>query len=137
MTSRNERNRTIIEEFRSNAGRVGGNFEGSPVLLIGTTGARTGLHRVNPLMYLADGDRWLVFASKGGNPKNPDWYHNLVANPGVTIEVGTETIEARAEVLTGAERDRHYAKQAELYPQFAEYQRRTSRVIPVIVLSRA
>ena len=136
MTNRNERNLTIIEEFQSNGGRVGGNFEGSPVLLLSTTGAKTGLRRVNPLMYLADGGGWLVFASKGGNPKNPDWYHNLVANPAVTIEVGTETIEARAEVITGEERDRLYAKQAGLYAQFAEYQRRTSRIIPVIALSR-
>ena len=137
MTNRNGRNQPIIEEFRSNGGRVGGNFEGRPVLLLSTTGAKTGLRRVNPLMYLADGERWLVFATKGGNPKNPDWYHNLVANPAVTIEVGTETVEGRAEVITGEERDRLYAKQAEAYPQFAEYERRTSRIIPVIALSRA
>ena len=137
VTNRNERNRTIIEEFRRSGGRVGGNFEGRPVLLLSTTGARTGLRRLNPLVYLADGDRWLVFATKGGNPKNPDWYHNLVANSAVTIEVGPETIEARAEVMTGEERDRLYARQAGLYPQFAEYERRTSRVIPVIALSRA
>ena len=134
---RNERNRTIIEQFRSNGGRVGGNFEGRPVLLLGTTGARTGLPRLNPLMYLADGDRWLVFATKGGNPKHPDWYHNLVANPAVTIEVGTETIQAHAEVIAGEERDRLYAIQAERYPQFGEYERRTSRIIPVIAISRA
>ena len=136
MTNRNDRNRTIIEEFRSNRGLVGGNFEGRPVLLLSTTGAKTGLPRLNPLMYMADGHRWLVFASKGGNPKNPDWYHNLVAHPAVTVEVGTETVEARAEVITGDERDRLYAKQAGLYPQFGEYQRRTSRIIPVIALSR-
>ena len=136
MTNRNERNRTIIEEFRRSGGRVGGSFEGRPVLLLSTTGAKTGLPRLNPLMYLADGDRWLVFATKGGNPKNPDWYHNLVAYPAVTIEVGPETIEARAEVITGEERERLYAKQAGLYPQFAEYQRRTARIIPVIALSR-
>ncbi len=136
MTSRNERNRTIIDEFRSNGGMVGGRFEGRPVLLLSTTGAKTGLRRLNPLMYLADGDRWLVFASKGGGPKNPDWYHNLVADPAVTIEVGTETIAARAEVITGEERDRLYAQQAERYPQFAAYQERTARVIPVIALSR-
>ena len=136
MTTRNERNRPIIEEFRSNGGRVGGNFEGRPVLLLGTTGARTGLPRLNPLMYLADGERWLIFATKGGNPKHPDWYHNLVADPAVTIEVGTETIEARAEVIAGEERDRLYAIQAERYPQFAEYERRTTRIIPVIAISR-
>lgn len=136
MTSRQERNRTIIEEFRSNDGRVGGNFEGRPVLLLGTTGARTGQRRVNPVMYLADGGRWVIFATKGGGPKHPDWYHNLVANPVVTIEVGTETIEARAEVVAGGERDRLYAKQAGAYPQFAEYERRTTRIIPVIALSK-
>ncbi len=136
MASRNERNRTIIDEFRSNGGMVGGSFEGRPVLLLSTNGAKTGLRRLNPLMYLADGDRWLVFASKGGGPKNPDWYHNLVADPAVTIEVGTETIAARAEVITGEERDRLYEQQAERYPQFAAYQERTARVIPVIALSR-
>ncbi len=136
VTNRNERNRTIIDEFRSNGGMVGGSFEGRPVLLLSTTGAKTGLRRLNPLMYLADGDRWLVFASKGGGPKNPDWYHNLVADPAVTIEVGTETIAARAEVITGEERDRLYEQQAERYPQFAAYQERTARVIPVIALSR-
>ena len=135
MTSRNERNRTIIDDFRSNGGMVGGSFEGRPVVLLSTTGAKTGLRRLNPLVYLADGDRWLVFASKGGGPKNPDWYHNLVADPAVTIEVGTETIAARAEVITGEERDRLYAQQAERYPQFAAYQERTARVIPVIALS--
>ena len=88
-------------------------------------------------MYLADGERWLVFATKGGNPKHPDWYHNLVANPAVTIEVGTETIEAHAEVIAGEERDRLYAIQAERYPQFGEYERRTSRIIPVVAISRA
>ena len=137
MTNRNERNQTIIEEFRSNGGRIGGSFEGRPVLLLSTTGAKTGLPRLNPLMYLGDGGRWLVFATKGGSPKHPDWYHNLVANPAVTIEVGTETIEARAEVIAGEERDRLYAVQAGLYPQFAEYEQRTSRVIPVIAISRA
>ena len=137
MTNRNERNQTIIEEFRSNGGVVGGSFEGRPVLLLGTTGAKTGLRRLNPLMYLADGDRWVVFASRGGAPKNPDWYHNLLAHPAVTIEVGTETIAARAEVMAGEERDRLYAQQAGRYPQFAAYQERTSRIIPVIALSRA
>ena len=137
MTDRHDRNRAIIEEFRSNDGVVGGSFEGRPMLLLSTTGAKTGLRRLNPLMYLADGDRWVVFASKGGGPKNPDWYHNLVAHPAVTIEVGTETIAARAEVMTGEERDRLYAQQAGRYPQFAAYQERASRIIPVIALSRA
>ena len=131
-----DRDTSIIEEFRSNKGQVGGFFEGKPVLLLTTTGAKTGRRHVNPAMYLPDGDRWVVFASMGGAPKHPDWYHNLVANPDVTIEVGSETIEGRAEVMSGEERDRLYAKQAELYPQFAEYEKRTTRTIPVIVLSR-
>jgi len=129
-------NGPIIEEFRSNEGQIGGFFEGRPVLLLTTTGAKTGRQHVNPAMYLADGDRWVVFATKGGAPKHPDWYHNLVANPAVTIEVGTETIAGRAEVITGEERDRLYAKQTELYPQFGEYEKRTTRTIPVIALSR-
>ena len=129
-------NGPIIEEFRSNEGQVGGFFEGKPVLLLTTTGAKTGRQHVNPAMYLSDGDRWVVFASKGGAPKHPDWYHNVVANPAVTIEVGTETIEGRAEVITGEERDRLYAKQTELYPQFGEYEQQTTRTIPVIALSR-
>ena len=129
-------NGPIIEEFRSNEGQVGGFFEGKPVLLLTTKGAKSGRQHVNPAMYLSDGDRWVVFASKGGAPKHPDWYHNLVANPAVTIEVGTETIAGRAEVITGAERDRLYAKQTDLYPQFGEYEKQTTRTIPVIALSR-
>ena len=136
MTNRNERNSGIVDEFRRNGGVVGGSFEGRPMLLLSTTGAKTGLRRLNPLMYLADRDRWVVFASKGGGPKNPDWYHNLVADAAVTIEVGTETIAARAEVMAGEERDRLYAEQAGRYPQFGAYQERTSRIIPVIALSR-
>jgi deazaflavin-dependent oxidoreductase (nitroreductase family) len=130
-------NAGIIEEFRANEGVVGGQFEGAPVLLLGTTGARSGQHRVNPMMYLADGDRLLVFASKGGAPTNPDWYHNLVAHPEVTVEVGTETYPASAVVLTGEERDRFYAEQARRYPGFAEYQEKTTRVIPVVALVRS
>ena len=130
------RNGPIIEEFRSHKGQVGGFFEGKPVLLLSTTGARTGRRHVNPAMYLPDGDRWVVFASMGGAPKHPDWYHTLVANPAVTVEVGTETFEGRAEVITGDERDRLYARQVQLYPQFADYEKQTIRTIPVIALSR-
>jgi deazaflavin-dependent oxidoreductase (nitroreductase family) len=130
-------NTKIIEEFRANGGRVGGNFEGSPLLLLTTTGRRTGQARVNPVMYLADGDRLLVFASKGGAPTNPDWYHNLVANPHVTVEVGDERFDAQATVLVGEERERLYAEQSRRYPGFAEYQANTSRVIPVIALVRS
>ncbi len=129
-------NDKIIEEFRANEGRVGGNFAGAPLLLLHTTGRRSGEERVNPMMYLADGDRLLVFGSKGGAPTNPDWYHNLLSNPDVTVETGIETFPARATVLTGEERDRFFAEQARRYPGFAEYERRTTRVIPVIALER-
>jgi deazaflavin-dependent oxidoreductase (nitroreductase family) len=131
--SMNDWNAQIIAEFRKNRGKVGGQFEGAPVLLIHHKGARTQKVRVNPVMYLKDGDRYLVFASKGGSPTNPDWYHNLRAHPGdVQIEVGDKTIDVRAEEIKGAERDILYAKQASLYPQFAEYQKNTKRVIPVV-----
>jgi deazaflavin-dependent oxidoreductase (nitroreductase family) len=130
-------NTKIIEEFRANEGRVGGQFNGAPLLLLHTTGRRSGDERVNPMMYLAEDDRVFVFASKGGAPSNPDWYHNLVADPRVTVEVGTQTYPARAEVVTGDERDRVYAEQASRYPGFAEYQRSTTRTIPVVELVRA
>lgn len=133
--SMNDWNRQIVEEFRKNHGKVGGQFEGAPVLLIHSTGARTGKLRVNPVMYLKDGDRYLVFSSKGGAPTNPDWYHNLKAHPNVQIEVGDKTIDVRAEELKGPERDRLYAKQASLYPNFGEYQRNTKRIIPVMALT--
>ena len=136
MTSRNDRNRPLIEEFRSNQGKVSGHFADAPLLLLGTSGAKTGQPRTNPLMFLPDGDRWIVFASKGGDPTSPDWYHNLVANPNVTVEVGTETFEAVATVLTDDERDGLFARQAELYPMYAEYQQRTTRMIPVVALTR-
>jgi deazaflavin-dependent oxidoreductase (nitroreductase family) len=134
MTNVNEWNAKIIEEFRSNGGQVGGGFEGAPVLLLHTTGARSGLERVNPMMYLdLDGHRY-VFASKAGADTNPDWYHNLVANPQVTAEVGPETLEATAVPVTGEPRDRIYAEQARRYPGFAEYEAKTGRVIPVVEL---
>lgn len=130
-------NREIVEEFRSNRGVVGGGrFEGKPVLLMTTTGAKSGQQRINPAMYLQEGQRIMVFASKGGAPTNPDWYYNLVANPSVTVEVGEETFEATSTVLTGEERDQVYARQAVLFPQFQEYQEKTTRTIPVIELTR-
>jgi len=135
-TDRSDFNRRIIEEFRANAGTVGGPFEGAPMLLLHHVGAKSGTRRVNPLVYLPDGDRYVIIASKGGAPKHPDWYHNLVANPETTIEVGTETIPVRAEVITGEERDRLYARQAADRPAFAEYQAKTKRRIPVIALTR-
>ena len=127
-------NTQIIEEFRSRHGQVGGQFEGAPLLLLHSTGAKSGEERVHPMMYLADGDRYLVFASKAGAPTNPAWYHNVKAHPSVIIEVGARTIVAQAEELVGEERDRLYARQAELYPGFADYQAKTDRVIPVIAL---
>lgn len=127
-------NSKIIEEFRANEGRVGGPFAGAPMLLLHTTGAKTGQERVNPMMYLdLDGHRY-VFASKAGADTNPDWYWNLVAHPGVTVEVGTERYEANATPVTGGGRDRIYAEQARQYPGFAEYEQKTSRVIPVVEL---
>jgi deazaflavin-dependent oxidoreductase (nitroreductase family) len=131
-----EFNQRTIAEFRANSGRVGGNFAGAPLLLLRTVGARSGRPRINPVMYLADGGRYLVFASKAGSDRNPDWYWNLRANPEVTIEVGEETIAVHATELTGAERDEKYRVQAERYPGFADYQQKTSRTIPVIALTR-
>jgi deazaflavin-dependent oxidoreductase (nitroreductase family) len=133
--SANDWNAQTIAEFHRNHGKVGGSFEGAPLLLLHHTGARSGKRRVNPMMYLKDGDRYLVFASKAGADTNPDWYYNLRARPDVQIEVGDETIDARAVEITGPERDRLYARQASLYPAFAMYQSLTKRVIPVIALT--
>jgi deazaflavin-dependent oxidoreductase (nitroreductase family) len=136
VTSTSDWNRQIIEEFRANQGTVGGQFAGAPVLLLTTTGARSGRPHTTPMMYLPEGDRMYVFASKAGAPTNPDWYHNLKANPTVTAEVGADTFSAHAEEVTGPERDRIYAEQAERYPGFAEYQEKTTRRIPVVALER-
>jgi deazaflavin-dependent oxidoreductase (nitroreductase family) len=130
-------NAGIIEEFRANEGKVGGPFDGAPLLLLHTTGARSGAERVNPLMYLPDDDRHVVFASKGGAPTHPDWYHNVVAHPTVTVEVGSERFDARATVASDEERDELYGRQASRYPQFQRYQDGTDRVIPVVILERA
>jgi deazaflavin-dependent oxidoreductase (nitroreductase family) len=136
MTSQNDFNQRIIAEFRANGGIVGGPFAGAPMLLLTTTGAKSGERRTTPLVYLPDGDRFVIIASKGGAPTHPGWYHNLLAHPQTTIEVGTETIPVTATVVTGAERDRLYAEQARLRPAFAEYQAKTTRRIPVIALER-
>ncbi|GAA2206208.1 nitroreductase/quinone reductase family protein [Nonomuraea monospora] len=127
-------NQQVIEEFRANGGQVGGMFEGAPLVLLTTVGARTGRRRTNPAVYLRDGDRILVFASNAGAAAHPAWYHNVVAQPRVTVELGRETLAARAVPLEGDERDRMYARQAELDPAFAAYQAGTSRVIPVVAL---
>ncbi len=131
----NDWNASIIAEFRKNRGKVGGQFQGAPLLLINHTGARTHTSRVNPVMYLKEGDRYFVFASKGGAHTNPDWYHNLKAHPDqVQIEVADRKIDVQARELEGAERDKIYERQSSLYPQFAEYQKNTKRTIPVIEL---
>ncbi len=137
MPGANDFNTQIINEFRQNAGKVGGPFEGAPMLLLHTTGAKSGAERVNPVVYqpLADG-AMAVFASKGGAPTNPDWYHNLVAHPDVTVEVGTETVTATARVAQGEERDRIWTKQKQAAPGFAEYERKTAREIPVVIIER-
>jgi deazaflavin-dependent oxidoreductase (nitroreductase family) len=129
-------NAQVIAEFRENHGKVGGNFDGAPLLLLHSVGAKSGESRVSPMMYLPDGDRFLVFASKAGAPTNPDWYHNLKANPEATIEVGDDTVDVRAEELPRAERDEKYAEQAALFPGFADYEKKTDRVIPVLALTR-
>jgi deazaflavin-dependent oxidoreductase (nitroreductase family) len=129
-------NSRIIREFRANGGEVGGPFAGAPLLLLTSTGAKSGAQRTNPMMYLADGGRLIVFASKGGAPTNPDWYHNLVAHPAATVEVGEERFAVTATVLSGAERDELYGRQSAPYPGFGEYQAKTSRTIPVIALER-
>ena len=136
MSDTDEFNRRNIEEFRANHGRLGGQFEGAPVLLLHSNGARSGKERVSPMMYLDDGDRFLVFASAAGADRNPAWYWNLLAHPDVDIEVGDDTIEVHAVELHGEERDAKYAVQAERYPGFAEYQRKTTRTIPVLALVR-
>jgi deazaflavin-dependent oxidoreductase (nitroreductase family) len=127
-------NSKIIQEFRANEGRVGGPFAGAPVLLLHTNGAKTGLERVNPMMYADLDGRRYVFATKAGADTNPDWYWNLVTHPDVTVEVGTETYEAAAVPVTGDDRDRIYAEQARQYQGFAEYEQMTSRIIPVVEL---
>ncbi len=132
----NEINKNVITEFRENDGKVGGMFEGSAMILVHHVGAKSGTERITPLVYLADGERLFVFASKGGAPDHPAWYHNLLANPKTTVEIGNETFQVTAKDITGPEHDEIYAKQAAVAPQFAEYQRKTSRVIPVIEFER-
>jgi deazaflavin-dependent oxidoreductase (nitroreductase family) len=129
-------NAKIIDEFRANAGKVGGPFEGGTLLLLHTRGAKTGAERVNPLAYQQVGDDLAVFASKGGAPTNPDWFYNVKANPTATVEVGTDTFDVRARVAEGEERDRIWERQKELMPGFADYETKTDRQIPVVVLER-
>jgi deazaflavin-dependent oxidoreductase (nitroreductase family) len=130
-------NRAIIEEFHANGGKVGGPFAGANMLLLHTTGAKSGQPRINPLVYINDGERMLIIASKGGSDSNPDWYYNLLANPTVTIDTGTEQFEARATPVTDEpERSQLYAKMVAQRPGFGEYEQKTTRKIPVVVLAR-
>ena len=129
-------NQAIIEEFRANHGAVGGPFAGAPVVLLTTTGARTGQKRVNPLVALVEDGTLYVFASKAGAPTNPDWYHNLLAHPEVEVEFGGDRFEAVATPVTGAERDRLFAAQVDKQPGFADYEKATDRLIPVVELRR-
>ncbi len=125
-------NKKIIQEFRANDGKVGGMFEGMSLLLVHTTGAKSGQLRINPTAYIKDGENLIIAASKGGADSHPDWYHNLVSNPQVIVEVGSETISALAEVPSEPERSNLYDKLASKYPMFNEYKTKTKRVIPII-----
>ena len=134
-TSPADFNAQIIDEFRANEGRVGGMFQNMPLLLLHHTGAKSGTVYTNPLAYLRDGDRYVIFASKGGAPENPAWYYNLKAHPDTTIEVGTYTLDVNAGEAASEERDRLFTTQAERSPAFADYQAQAGRVIPVMVLT--
>ena len=136
MTDMVDFNQRIIKEFRANGGKVGGMFEGASMLILHTTGAKTGRELVTPLVHHQEGDDLHIYASAGGADQHPAWYHNLVANPEVTVEVGTETLPMRARVTTGGERDHLFAEQVERAPGFGTYQRKTTRIIPVIELER-
>ena len=135
MIEARERNKRIIDEFRANDGKVGGRFEGKTLLLLHTKGARSGRERINPVAYVRDGNRLVIIASKGGAPTNPNWYHNILANPLVTVEVGTEMFQAHAKIAEEPERTRLYKKMVEMMPSFDDYRRKTARVIPVILLT--
>ncbi|MEU9878924.1 nitroreductase family deazaflavin-dependent oxidoreductase [Streptomyces phaeochromogenes] len=132
----NEMNEKVVAEFRDNGGKVGGAFAGTPLVLVHHVGAKSGVERITPLAYFAEGGRIFVFATKGGADDNPAWYHNLLANPRATVELGTETFEVVALPLSGAERDEYFAKQVAVAPHFAEYERMATRVIPVVELRR-
>lgn len=135
MNSQNDRNQAIIAEFRANAGQVGGRFAGRTLLLLHTIGKKTGEERINTVAYVPDGDRYVIIASKGGAPTHPDWYRNLCAHPLVTVEVGTQKFQAQAQVATEPERTRLYDKMVAMMPAFAEYREKTTRQIPVIILT--
>ena len=127
-------NKKIIEEFRANEGKVGGGFAGAPMLILHTKGRRSGQPRENPVVYQKVGDAMAIFASKGGAPTHPDWYHNVLADPAVSIEVGTEKVDVKVREAKGEERERIWTKQKELMPGFADYEKATDREIPVVIL---
>ncbi len=129
-------NKKIIEEFRANQGKVGGHFENMTLLLLHTTGAKSGKARINPVVYIENGDELVIIASKGGAPTHPDWYHNIVANPNIDVEVRVEKFQAEANVAQEPERTNLYQKMASQYPFFNEYQQKTERIIPVVKLTR-
>jgi deazaflavin-dependent oxidoreductase (nitroreductase family) len=135
MSEANERNKKIIDEFRANGGKVGGPFAGKTLLLLHTKGAKSGQERINPVACIKDGDRLVVIASKGGAPTHPDWYYNIIANPLATVEVGTEKFQVRAAISEEPERTRLYNQMVAMMPGFDDYRRKTTRVIPVIVLT--
>jgi deazaflavin-dependent oxidoreductase (nitroreductase family) len=134
MSDTDDFNTQVMNEFRANGGRVGGPFEGAPMVLVHHTGAKSGVERVVPLMYRPEGDALAIFASYAGAPKNPAWFHNLVANPDTTIEIGDETRPVRARVAEGDERTRIWEAQKSEVPQFAQYEESTDREIPVVIL---
>jgi deazaflavin-dependent oxidoreductase (nitroreductase family) len=136
MEEMDEYNRRLIEDFRAHGGKVSGEFERTPMLLLTSTGARSGQRHTTPMGYMPDSDRLIVFAANGGAPKNPDWYHNLVAHPQVTVEVGTETFAALAVVTQGTEREQLWIRGVAMFPFLAKHQAKTPRQIPVIALSR-
>jgi deazaflavin-dependent oxidoreductase (nitroreductase family) len=136
MSVQNDRNLGIIQEFRANGGKVGGPFAGRTLLLLHTIGAKSGQARINPVAFVTEGDRLVIIASKGGSPTNPDWFYNVLANPLVTVETGNEQFKARATVAAEPERTRLYDQMVAMMPGFAEYQRKTTRTIPVIILTR-
>ena len=133
----NDWNRKVIDEFRANEGKVGGPFAGAAMILVHHFGAKSGVERVSPMVYFPDGERLLIVASAAGSPKNPDWYHNLKANPEVPVEVGPDTFPVVVEELAAAERAEKWAAITAAMPGFAEYQEKTSRQIPVLALTRA
>lgn len=136
MSSLYDWNQAVIKEFRENGGKVGGNFAGSTLLLLHTIGAKSGKEHVTPVMYSTDGDHLFIIASKAGAPEHPSWYHNIAANPVVTLEVGSETYKAKAVIAPEPERTRLFAKMVSIAPGFGQYQAKTTRIIPVVTLER-